>query len=177
MIGAVFTNIQRGLVATHLGGRCELRPSRALIVAELVLHFGFGAGCVALGALGLPLLVSGEVLVLVVCGPPLALGLFILYRGLRLWRESLRALVVEPDGRVLYGAHELCGPGEATAVRVVRCPAKEGEDSWRLGLVLPGGRAVALPARYFFLFSSREWARRAANALAKALGAEVREDE
>jgi hypothetical protein len=149
----------------------------AVIVGELALHFGLAAASGALGSLGLPLLMSGEGWAVLVCGSFLALGLFLLYRGLRIWREGSLALVVEPDGRARYGGQELCGPGEAAAVRVVRCPATEGADSWRLGLVLSGGRAVALPARYFFLFSCREQARRAADALAEALGTKVQEDD
>jgi hypothetical protein len=151
-------------------------PSRVAIVGELVLHLGLGGGLAALGALWIPLIVRGYGSAILASAPFLIVAAWLLYRAVRITWESSVPVIVERGGRVIYGARELCAPGDAAAVRLVRCPAKEGADSWRVGLSLADGRTIVLPARYFFLFSCREGAYRFADAFAAALGTEIRED-
>jgi hypothetical protein len=175
-VQAVFDKLKLWTVKGDSSNGWKFKPSRAAIVGELVLHFGLGVGLVSLGALGTPLIVRGHGEAVMVCAPFLILGAYLLYRGLRILRESSVPVIVERGGRILYGDRELCGPGDAEAVRLVRYPASEGEENWRVGVALADGRTVVLPSRYFFLFSCREGANRLAGALAGALGTEVSED-
>ena len=94
------------------------------------------------------------------------------WQAVRARRLQHIPLVVEGDGRVCYGARELC-PAAAAREVSLKCVASGEHDNYTVSVALTAGGEVRLPSPYFTGFFHVEPARWFAVRLARALHVEL----
>jgi hypothetical protein len=157
-------------VVMREGDRWVFRPS-GLFAGLMVTGFGAGSAFCAYLAVSFLRKAGDTVGVAFGCIFLFAAGLIF---GLGVWafRTRRTPLTVERDGRVCYGARELCAAGTVRSVRIAPSLGGEAGDC-EVCLELDGGKLASVPSQYFAGFGSKDQARPFAESLASALAVGV----